>query len=122
MTAARRYSGGLLAIALGVVVLGIALPGDARNSLWLALVAAVVLQGPLGWWLLRSVGRSRFLLVWAIGMVARFALLALLAWIVVPALGWPALPALVGFAAILFALLLLEALVLLLEHSHVEAR
>jgi hypothetical protein len=87
-----------------------------RSGLWLALGVALVVQAPLGWWLVRSVGKGQAMGAWAVGMAARGGLLALLGFGVLPLLGWPLAPALVGLAALLLALLLVEGAVLWVEH------
>jgi len=103
-----RYAMGLVLVAGGTLALSFVLRGAERAAVRGALAAAVVVQGPLGWWLVRSVGTRRFLLVWALGLATRLTLLAIAGWVIVPALGWAMEPTLLSLAALLFALLLVE--------------
>jgi hypothetical protein len=118
----RRYLLGLGGIAGLTLGLGLVLPPAGRAGLLLALGTALLVQGPLGWWVVRAVGTPRFLAAWSFGMLIRVLLLGLMGLVVVPALGWPAPPALIGLAALLLALLFLEGAVLLAEQSRAEAR
>lgn len=117
-----RYLFGLL----GVVVAGAAgilgLPPAWGPSLWLALGVAVAMQAPLGAWLVTSVGTDRFLAAWALGMLARAALVGVMALVVFPALGWPAAPGLIGLVVFLMASVSVEALALLRRSSRIEVR
>jgi hypothetical protein len=56
-----------------------------RPVVGLALGAAVVVQGPVGWWLVGAVGGPRFLLAWIVGMATRVALVGLFALVIVVA-------------------------------------
>jgi hypothetical protein len=78
-------------------------PLDWRPPLASATVLAFVVQGPLGWWLVRSIGTPRFFVVWGIGFAARLVLLGVMALVVAPALGWAAPAALVPLALLLVA-------------------
>lgn len=79
----------------------------------LALLLALVVQAPLGWWLLRAIGTERLLMVWGFGMGTRLAALLAVALLVPPLLGWPLAPTLVAFAVLLVVLLFVEGLVAL---------
>ena len=74
-------------------------------------------QAPLGWWTLRSIGTPRFQLVWSLGMLLRLAILAVAGVILVPALGWRTGPALGTLVGAMVALLLVEAVSAMREHS-----
>ena len=119
MTAAKWYL-----LGLGVVVLGGVLAAALMGSaIWVALGLAVVVQAPLGWWLVRSIGTPRFLMAWAIGMGARVALVVLAGFAVLPALGLPLAAGLIGLAVLLMALLVIELCVVVwAQRSKVEAR
>ncbi len=111
MTAGRRYLLGMAAVAAAAAALSLVLPSDARAGLRLALGVALLVQGPLGWWLVRAIGTERFLRVWAVGMAARFAALVACGLVVVPKLGLALAPTLVALVCILMACVLVEAIV-----------
>lgn len=105
----RRYAGwaGLAALALvGTAALA---PGHLRREVVFGVALAALLQGPLGWWTLRSIGTDRFAAVWGMGMVVRLAVVALTALGVLPVLGWARAPALLALVGGLVALLGVEA-------------
>src|SRR5437867_11696319 len=87
MTAGRRYLVGVIAVAAAALVLSFVLPPGARTAVWLATVLALIVQGPLGRWLVRAIGTERLQLVWAVGIAARFALVAAAGLLVAPRLG-----------------------------------
>jgi hypothetical protein len=108
---------GLLAVLIAVAVE----PAVRREVVW-GIATGFLVQVPLGWWTLRSIGSERFQLAWVAGMLGRLALVAIAGLVVIPALGWqmgPALGTLVGTA---LALLLVEAVTALREHSGINAR
>ena len=78
MTPGRRYLIGVSVVAAAALLLSFVLPPDARTGVWLATALALLVQGPLGWWLVRAIGTERLPLVWAIGIAARFALVGVL--------------------------------------------
>src|SRR2546426_9331235 len=90
MTVGRRYLFGVTAVAAAALLLSLVVPPDARTGLWLATALALIVQGPLGWWLVRALGTERLQLIWAIGIAARFALVAARGLVGAPPLG-PAL-------------------------------
>lgn len=119
MTVARWYLLGLAAVVLCGGVAAVL----AGTALWVALGLAVVVQAPLGWWLVRSIGTRQFLAAWAVGMGARVVLVLLAAFLVLPTLGLPLGAGLIGLAALLMALLLVEVgVVMRAQRSKVEAR
>ena len=122
MSPGRVYIAGLVAVAVGGAGVAALLAGSQRTAVLVSLLLSVAVQGPLGWWLVRTVGTQRFLGVWVIGILARFGVLGIMALLVFPALGWPLSPALPVLGGLLLALLLLEGLVVWLEHSQGEAR
>lgn len=109
--ATGTYLAGLVLVAVAGVLAGVAFDGADRRAIWLATAVAVVVQGPLGWWLVRSLGRPGFIGAWVAGMVARLGVLVLLAFAVLPLLGWPLQTGLVAAAALLVALLGVEIVV-----------
>jgi heme A synthase len=105
---AVRYGAGLAVIGLAVMLAGARSGPDGRQGMALGAVVGLAIQGPLGWWVVRSVGTDRFLGAWAAGFLARILLLAVMGLVVVPALGWDPAPVLVTLAGVLGGLLLLE--------------
>jgi hypothetical protein len=122
VSAGARYLVGTALIALGAMAAGSILPALWRPGWWLALGIALVVQAPLGWWLMTSIGSERFLAVWALGILMRLVTVALVGLVVVPALGWPAAPALLALAGFLVASLALEGIVSALQHSQAPVR
>ena len=108
MTRGMRYGAGLAVMALAVALAGVRSGPDGRQGILLGAVVGLMIQGPLGWWVVRSVGTDRFLGAWAAGFLARVVLLAVMALVVVPALGWDPAPVLVTLAGVLGGLLLVE--------------
>lgn len=118
MTAWVRYA--LLALVVVAVAVAVGLwmvPDADRSAVWVGLIAALMVQGPLGWWVISSIGSQRFLITWGLSLLARLALTALLAFVVVPAAGLAATPLLITAVSVLAALLLVEGTVALLELS-----
>jgi hypothetical protein len=95
-------------------------PRGWREGWWLALGLALVVQAPLGWWLMTSLGTERFLGVWAVGIFLRLALVAITGLVLVPALGLPAAPALLALVGFLMASLAIEGVVAV-QGSRAEA-
>jgi hypothetical protein len=109
-------------VALAAIAAGTIMPLSWRPGWWLALGMTLVVQGPLGWWLMISIGTERFLAVWALGILMRLAALALMGLVMIPALGWPAGPALLGLAGLLIVSLALEGIVSAFQHSRAPVR
>lgn len=104
----------VLVVALGGALLALRLvPEREHPAVWVAVLASILVQGPLGWWVVRSVGTQRFLAVWGLGLLARLILIGLMAVLVGPAFGLSATPLLVTLAGLLAALLLVEGVVAL---------
>lgn len=109
MSRGGRYLVGLGVVVSTAFVASRTVAPEWRAPLTTSLVLACMVQAPLGWWLIRSIGTRRFLAVWGLGIAARVALLAVMALVVAPARGWPLEPALVPLALILVALVAVEA-------------
>jgi hypothetical protein len=122
MTAGRRYALGLLLVALLAATVTVLLPEAVRREARIALLLALAVQVPLGWWLVESVGTSRMPAVWVAGMLARLGLVALAGLALVPALGLRADGLLIPLALLLMVFVLLEGVVLMVQHSRVETR
>ena len=110
MSTARIYLVGLVVVVIVGFGLVFLLPGTLAPKLT-AVAVGVVVQGLLGWWLVKSVGTPKFLQVWPLGIVARFAVLGLMAMLIFPAFHWSLYPGLLMLGGVLVALLFLEALV-----------
>ncbi len=111
MTAGRRYLIGVSAVAAAALCLSFVLPPDARTGVWLATALALVVQGPLGWWVVRAIGTERLQLVWAVGIAARFALVAACGLLVAPKLGLALAPLLFALVGVLMCCVVVEAAV-----------
>jgi hypothetical protein len=117
MSLAFRYLLGVAACLGGGAVLAWAVaPVHRAGALW-GVFAGVVLQAPLGWITLRAIGTDRFIVVWGVGMLVRLATVGIAALILIPALGPEAQPMLVSMVGVLGALLLIEGIVAMREHS-----
>lgn len=111
-----RFAGAGAVLAAAVSVAGIALAGIAAAAPiafgaglgWLVQVATFAL---LAGWLFPG----QLLPVYGTGMLVRFALLALTAFVLLPMTGLAAAPALFALAAVLFGTTLLEPLFLARE-------
>ena len=111
MTPGRRYLIGVSVVAAAALLLSFVLPPDARTGVWLATALALLVQGPLGWWLVRAIGTERLPLVWAIGIAARFALVAACGLLVAPRLGLALAPLLFALVGVLMCCVVVEAVV-----------
>ena len=112
MTALGRYLVGVATVATATLLLSFVLPSHAGNGVRLALGIALLVQGPLGWWLVRALGTERFLLVWATGIAARLVVVASCALVIVPRLGLALESTLFALVGVLMACVVIEAVVL----------
>lgn len=122
MTLGRRYLLGVAAVAAGAVLLVLAVPGRDRGEVLWGVVTGLVLQAPLGWLALRSLGTEQFLLVWGLGMLLRFTTVGIAGLVLVPVLGGSAGPMLGSMVGVLVALLLVEGVTAVQEHSREDER
>jgi heme A synthase len=122
VSAGARYLAAMAVVSVAALAIGAVLPGAWRPGWWLALGLTLVVQGPLGWWLVVSIGTERFLAVWVLGILTRLALVALVGLVVIPAFGWPAAPALLALVGLLVVSLALEGIVSALQHSRALVR
>ncbi len=111
MTPGRRYLLGVTTVAAAALLLSLVLPPPDRSGVWLALGVALMVQGPLGWWLVQAIGTERFLLVWGIGIAARVAVVAGCGLVVAPALGLALAPTLFALVGVLMGCVVVEAIV-----------
>jgi hypothetical protein len=117
MTALRRYLSGLAAAGvLGFVAARVA-PTEIREEIAAGVVIGLLVQAPLGWWTLRSIGTEKFQLVWVGGMLLRLALVAVAAVALSGQYRWQAGAFLLTLVATLLILLLVEAATAAQEHS-----
>jgi hypothetical protein len=117
VTLGRRY-------LLGVAVIGAAggglLPAisqEVRAEVAWGVGTGLVLQTPLGWWALRSIGTDRFLLVWVLGMLVRLVVVGIAGLVLIPALGARAGVMLGSMVAVLVGLLLVEGFAAFREYT-----
>jgi hypothetical protein len=122
MRARRRYFAGIaLSAMLGALVVVRVSPEIRQEVAW-GIALGLLVQAPLGWLTVRSVGTGRFQTIWAAGMLVRFALVALAGLVLVPALGWQMVPTVAGLVATILLLLVVEVLTVVRENSGIEAR
>ena len=111
---AGRYGWAAAAVGLAAGFIGWAFPPESRSSVWTGAAAALVVQSVcfVVLWIGVRRGGSSFIAAWASGMVLRLAALGMLGLWGVEALGLRAVPALLTLGAVLFVLVLLEAVAL----------
>lgn len=85
-------------------------PTSIRAQVGWAAGVALVLQAPLGWWAVQSLGTEHFLLVWGLGLLVRLAVVAIAGLAVIPLLGWSLGPTLGALVGVLVALLFVEGI------------
>ncbi len=117
MTLGRRYLAGVGVVAVAAATLAGLVPAADRAAYWWGVGVGVVLQLPLGWWAIQSVGTSRFMAVWTLGMLARLTTVLVTGLIVQPAMGSRAGPMLGAMVGVLVALLAVEGVTAFREHS-----
>src|SRR5207247_10222053 len=106
-----RYLRGGTAVAVAALLLSLVLPPPDRSGVRLALGAALVVQGPIGWWLVRAVGTERFHLVWVIGIATRLGVVAVCGLVLGPALGLALARTLLAVVGLLMSPGVVEAVV-----------
>ena len=122
MTRAGRYVAGVAAVGAAGVLVAAGSPPASRSGILWGLAVGLLLQAPLGWWTLRTLGTERFLLVWGLGMLVRFSVVAVAAFALMPVTDGLAVPMLATMVAVLVALLLVEGVVAMREHSREDER
>lgn len=117
MTASRSYASGLLAVAvLGAIVAALS-PASLRLEIAIGVFGGMLIQAPLGWWTLRSIGSEKFQLVWLSGMAIRLVIVAFAALVLAPVYRWQSGAILLALVATLLVLLMVEAVTAVREHS-----
>jgi hypothetical protein len=122
MTLGGRYLAAVGAVAVGGLALGGLVSADERPAVWWGVGVGLVLQTPLGWWAIQSIGTERFMAVWGLGMLVRLTAVVLAAVVVQPALGTRAGAMLGGMVGVLVALLAVEGVTAFQEHSREDRR
>jgi hypothetical protein len=117
VTRAGRYVTGVTAVGAGGLVAMAASPSEWRGGIAWGLGAGLLLQAPLGWWTLRAIGTERFFMVWGLGMLARFGVVAVAAFALMSVPDRLAASMLVTMVGVLVGLLLVEGVVAMGEHS-----
>jgi heme A synthase len=118
----RRYVIGFILVAMiGAGMVAWVRP-ELRNDVGWGVLIGLVVQAPLGWWTIRSIGKRRFLGVWVGGMLVRLLVLAISGLLLVPAFRWEMAPALGGLLVMLVALLVLEVVIAMHEQSGAARR
>jgi len=112
VTALGRYLAGVATVATATLLLSFVLPSHAGNAVRLALGIALLVQGPLGWWLVRALGTERFLFVWATGIATRLLVVGVCALVIAPRLQLTLEPTLFALVGVLMGFVLVEAVVL----------
>ena len=115
-----------LAAVGGVGVAGVAVaalaPAPDRVAAWWGVGVGLVLQTPLGWWAIQSIGSERFMAVWTLGMLVRLTVVLIAGLVVLPALGSRAGTMLGAMVGVLVALLAVEGVTAFREHSREDRR
>ncbi|HXQ28242.1 MAG TPA: hypothetical protein VN848_03140 [Gemmatimonadales bacterium] len=122
MTSRSRYLSGLAGIGIVTLAVSSAFPPATRGPLLIALAVALVVQAPLGWWLTKSIGTTRFMLAWGAGLGARLLLVGAMGMLGVPLLRLAPSAVLVPLAGLLMALLAVEAVVVALALPQAKTR
>ena len=121
MSPGAWYVGGLgLAAALGALVISMA-PSGIRNELIGGMAVGFLVQAPLGWWHVRTLGTARFQLVWGAGMIIRLLSVGVTALILVPVFRWQLAPALAGLLGTIAILLFVEVFAVMRKSSGINA-
>ena len=117
MSSWRRYLIGFAIVALIGAGVAAWMRPELRDEVAWGVLIGLVVQAPLGWWTIRSIGKRRFLTVWAGGMLIRLLVLAISGLLLVPAFDWEMAPALGALLVTLVALLVLEVVIAMREQS-----
>lgn len=113
MKRALAFAGVTLVIAVAVIlVMGRVFPtAQDLRALRLSAGLAFIVQ-MVTFLLAKRLAKRNLMVGWGVGSALRLATLTIYALVVVPALGLPRPPALIGFTVILFASMLIEPLLL----------
>ena len=120
MTRGGRYVAAVAGVALAGVAVAALVPAPDRVGAWWGVGVGLVLQTPLGWWAIQSIGTERFMAVWTLGMLVRLAVVLVAGLVVQPALGARAGAMLGAMVGVLVALLAVEGVTAFREQSREE--
>lgn len=122
MTPGKRYLLGLAAAGvIGLALTWLLGPGR-RNEVAYGVLIGLVIQAPLGWWTIRSLGTDRFQLAWVAGMLVRLVAVGITALVLAPEYGWNTGATLAALVLTLVVLLLVEVLTAVGEQSGIKSR
>lgn len=116
------YVAGVILVAAAAAGVTGAVPDEVRLEVGWGAAVALLLQAPLGWWALGSIGTERFFAVWTLGMIVRFAVVGIAGLALFPAIGGRAGPMLGSMVGVLLALLLVEGVTAFRDHSREDQR
>ena len=122
MTSGGRYLAAVGVVAAGGIALAGLAPAEDRTAAWWGVGVGLVLQTPLGWWAIQSIGSERFMAVWTLGMLVRLTVVVIAGLLVLPALGSRAGAMLGAMVGVLVALLAVEGVTAFREHSREDRR
>ena len=122
MTLAGRYAAGVAVVGAAGLLAMAAAPAVSRPGVAWGLAVGLLLQAPLGWWTLRTIGTEGFLLVWGLGMLLHFGLVGVAAFALMRVSAELAAPMLATLVGVLVALLLVEGIVAMRAHSREDER
>lgn len=97
-------------LVLGGMLAVFRAPGDGRAVLVAALLAFMVQLMTFA--IVRLAGQEQVIAAWGLGVLVRFAVVALWVWLLIPALGLASTPAALAMVALLFVSTLVEPLFL----------
>lgn len=95
---------------------------EQRVGVTYGVLIGLLIQAPLGWWTIRSIGSPRFQLAWVSGMLIRLIVLATAALVLAPEYGWNTAATLVSLVGTLLLLLLIEAWTAAGVQSRIKSR
>ena len=122
MTRGGRYLAAVGGVAAAAIALsGLVGPAD-RAAAWWGAGVGLLLQTPLGWWAIQSIGSERFLAICVLGMLVRLTVVMIAGLVVLPALGPRAEVMLGAMVGVLVALLAVEGVTAFREHSREDRR
>lgn len=122
MTPGKRYLLGLAAVgAIGLALTWLLGPGR-RNEVAYGVLMGLLIQAPLGWWTIRSIGTERFQLAWVVGMLVRLIAVGITGLVLAPEYGWNAAATLAALVLTLLVLLLVEVLTAVGVQSGIKSR
>jgi heme A synthase len=109
VTAGRRYLLGLAIAGLAGLIVASLFGPEHRRGVTYGVLIGLLIQAPLGWWTIRSIGSPRFQVAWVAGMLIRLIMLAAVALVLAPTYGWNTAATLVSLVGTLLLLLMIEA-------------